>query len=1515
MGKPTVAQLRPRVARKPPPEGEPLIAPTGIVSVDAVADVVNRTVDPFRNAPPPEQGTVGAISHYVSAGLGVVGAPFEMLDAGFATATSGIAALFPSLPAATLLAPHLGMPHGHSHPPSLIPPAPPVPLPSIGAVMGAGALGVLVGGIPAARASDVGLAPTCGSLGPAFEIYTGSSNVFVGGSRAARMFDITRHCNPASAMGAIGKVMGAAGVAAGALSAGAQAAGGNALAAGMAAAQAAADAAALAMSALLGKDPGLPPAMGAVMLGNPTVLVGGFPMPDVLELLGGLMKAVKGALGKLKKPKGKVKKVKCNDPGEPIELVSGVVYNDFLDFEEPDGLRWFRHYRSDWGDRIGPLGPGYRHFYQRRLVLLRKRVVLEEWNGESFELERADEGSPSGWVDGRRIEVRDDRYFVLVHGDERWTFERCGSEDDEARPVCFVGPRGDVLLHYDDAGRLVWLADHRPVGVANLYLHWTGERIGLVEFGWQGGPRTPVLRYEYDSAGRLDRCIDALNTVEHFSYDAAGRMLRYVNRIGYAFSWRYDGDGRCVLCEGQDGLWRASMRYEIGRTIVHKANGGEWIYGYDDNQILRTVIDPYGGALIYETDEVGRIVGELQPGGERWRWLYDETGIHVGRMDPFGTVYPPLDVDPDPPELVTQLPPQSPFEWCMGQAMAALPSPLVLSVPSSVDALLVSVFGSATAANVRPQPPRHDVRGQVAVELDASGAQRLLERDAEGNVVVERDLEGQPWFYGYESWNLRTSQRDPSGSIVRWRYDAHQEIAAIVDPLGAVSQYEHDLRDRLSRVIRHGRQRERYEYDLGDRLIAKYGHDDEVLVRYEIGRDGLTSVIATATGERHELVHDRFGNVEHATGPLGELYLEWDEGERRELDLREGLGVRHRLEGDQLLSTVYFERFAVEYRDFGNGEWRIFTPGGRRHGFWRSETGYVSAELGNGSRELSHFDHRGRCSGKIEWRGEGVHALVHRSICNRYSPEGELREIIDSDRGPIRHDYDPAHRVVAQHRLAQGHSVHYVYDRAGNLISAPGIAELRYDEGNRLAQIDGRFVTHDARQRLATRIEPDGSVACFEYDDLDRLVRVWWKGRDMEWRAGYDSLGRRVLKQLGDKRWEYWWDGDRLAVELRPDRSLRLYVYPNADARVPFMLLDYEGIDADPASGRAYYVFTDQVGTPSHVEDERGEIVWWVDVIEPYGCVHVRPDSRLELALRFPGHYADDELGLFYNRFRYYDPALGRYISPDPAGQGAGINLYAYAANPLVDVDLDGLHPPKKDAKPNRKRKRAGEPESESPGPEQKKQKTKKPLAEMTPDELDAHAKALAEKINKKYVGKGRDANTFCVTVVQQKGKPATRKLVVTSNLNNKKPPKRLRSLLKSEGAEWRNKGPDLVKRRPVPEAPSSSQKKRVRGDDGSTKTSTKKKTQWEEAPKGEFFERKKKPDGTPEYTSYTKRNQDNPDGESRHHAEQRMTNALEKGEEPVTIAPSRKCCDGCRAALKDKKLLNKVPKELRGDP
>jgi RHS repeat-associated protein len=55
--------------------------------------------------------------------------------------------------------------------------------------------------------------------------------------------------------------------------------------------------------------------------------------------------------------------------------------------------------------------------------------------------------------------------------------------------------------------------------------------------------------------------------------------------------------------------------------------------------------------------------------------------------------------------------------------------------------------------------------------------------------------------------------------------------------------------------------------------------------------------------------------------------------------------------------------------------------------------------------------------------------------------------------------------------------------------------------------------------------------------------------------------------------------------------------------------------------------------------------------------------------IRFQGKYLDPETGLHYNTFRYYDPDVGRFTTPDPIGLAGGLNLYQYAPNPISWID------------------------------------------------------------------------------------------------------------------------------------------------------------------------------------------------------------------------------------------------------
>src|SRR6185295_2032687 len=129
----------------------------------------------------------------------------------------------------------------------------------------------------------------------------------------------------------------------------------------------------------------------------------------------------------------------------------------------------------------------------------------------------------------------------------------------------------------------------------------------------------------------------------------------------------------------------------------------------------------------------------------------------------------------------------------------------------------------------------------------------------------------------------------------------------------------------------------------------------------------------------------------------------------------------------------------------------------------------------------------------------------------------------------------------------------FAYDPAGNLIVTGRHQSVDYADGNLAIRADLDHYLYDERRRRAELDRADGRTVAYTYDSLDQLVEVRFGDREEVWRAAYDGLGRRLWRQYGEKRTDFYWDGDRLAAERFPDGRFRVYVYPNEDALVPFM--------------------------------------------------------------------------------------------------------------------------------------------------------------------------------------------------------------------------------------------------------------------------------------------------------------------------------------------------------------------------
>jgi RHS repeat-associated protein len=93
--------------------------------------------------------------------------------------------------------------------------------------------------------------------------------------------------------------------------------------------------------------------------------------------------------------------------------------------------------------------------------------------------------------------------------------------------------------------------------------------------------------------------------------------------------------------------------------------------------------------------------------------------------------------------------------------------------------------------------------------------------------------------------------------------------------------------------------------------------------------------------------------------------------------------------------------------------------------------------------------------------------------------------------------------------------------------------------------------------------------------------------------------------------------------------------------------------------------------------DETGKKTWETD-LDIYGRIRTFAGRSLnDCPFRYQGQYQDDETGLYYNRFRYYDPSVGNYISQDPIGLDGGDKLYGYVEDSNDGIDPLGLSNPR----------------------------------------------------------------------------------------------------------------------------------------------------------------------------------------------------------------------------------------------
>ncbi len=820
-----------------------------------------------------------------------------------------------------------------------------------------------------------------------------------------------------------------------------------------------------------------------------------------------------------------------------------------------------------------------------------------------------------------------------------------------------------------------------------------------------------------DDAKNVVRHIHADGSSEHHRYDDHSNLLTHTRADGSEVHFEYDGQHRVIgIRDGQGGTWRRD--YDAQGHLVEETDplGNKTQYAYDKAGRPIEVTDAKGGVkkLAYTPD--GQLAGYTDCSGHSSHWEYDDRKRLVRSIDAAGNVtryrYTALNVETlaqahsegsgnHPGQLEAVIHPDGSQEQFRHDAEGRL--------LAHIDALQ------------RTTAYRYTTAGLIAKRTDALGHSLQYRWDALGRLSALENENDSVYRFQYDPVGRLLQEQGFDGKVTEYRYDEASGVLAETVEAGVTTRLDFDPMGRLvqRRAAAPGKpeQIETFAYNANGQLAeAKNEHarlqwfydDAGNLVREHQHYQGPFH-----PDRRTAVWHHRYDELNQRTGttrPDGHR-IEW---------LTYGAGHVHGLllDGQELVS---FERDALYQetgRTQGNGllQTMKYDPLGR----------LIEQQLG----AIAQASQKDRYSYPGTYRPDvqvGMQAAILRRY--RYDPSGQLTSVEDNRRGRIEYRYDPVGRLLAANSEL-GHET-FAFDPAGNIPAAdaarqdpitrpPPLPKLL---DNLLKEYAGVRYRYDERGNLLERIQ-DGLRSEYEWDAFNRMTRATtWHGVTT---FAYDPLGRRIAKHSGaidgtavreTARTMYGWDGDTLAFEssvhlghaagertvhyvyerdsfvplVQATRSQALRLAPTTDVKA--LMAGNDGkydIALDPlwngefeqeaeSFGKEEIAFyqCDHLGTPQELTDCEGKIAWsaqykaWGQAKEAISAAAHR--ARILNPIRFQGQYFDEETGLHYNRYRYYDPDTARYLTQDPIGLAGGFNLYRYVGNPVNLIDPLGL--------------------------------------------------------------------------------------------------------------------------------------------------------------------------------------------------------------------------------------------------
>ena len=313
----------------------------------------------------------------------------------------------------------------------------------------------------------------------------------------------------------------------------------------------------------------------------------------------------------------------------------------------------------------------------------------------------------------------------------------------------------------------------------------------------------------------------------------------------------------------------------------------------------------------------------------------------------------------------------------------------------------------------------------------------------------------------------------------------------------------------------------------------------------------------------------------------------------------------------------------------------------------------------NGTEEISYtYDGLGRRTARTV-NGQTTQYVYRQINYPEKTTTLQVEQLTDRT-GTTYHSYDELGNLSGEYR-ADDTSVSYEYDALNQLTRAT-IGSVTYtytydQGGNLLSKSDGTTTdTYEYTDSSWADLLTSYNGQTITYDAIgnpltyrDEMTMTWQRGRQL---ASVDT-NIHVVEYTYDE------DGTRLTRSVNGNLMMQfhtvngvLYGQTDDTGKTMLFLKDETGTNYGFTYNGAtyYYLFTLQGDVKGIVDSNGTQVVTYT--YDPYGKPLTTTGTLANTIgllnpIRSRGYYYDDDTGFYYLGSRYYDPEIGRFISPD----------------------------------------------------------------------------------------------------------------------------------------------------------------------------------------------------------------------------------------------------------------------------